>query len=448
MSEMSQGWGWWLASDGKWYPPEKHPDYRPPLPPPPPSDPLFVTMVPTMQAPPVSTQPSVTPPTPTPPSPLPPITNVMPEHPAAQPSANPVVAFPMENYDGGFAAHRRPESNGRIVLTAEAKWELHFDVPGKPGGSEWISGPLARFALELEEIGPTSCRVTIRDMLHPADHAGFRLPGTSADEVRAFIGDGERHPAVGEISNYNGGIHAHNKPEHSGILTMMPDGYWRLTFNGGQYVQGPIQRYPLDTNSTGASSCHVTIRDVQDPHLNASFDLPNTSVDELQRKISPYVHKSTAGPVSQPSPVSQQAQQTVVWWSGITPHVLLYNCHYAGARDRKEMGTLKVTESGIDYKGNHLGAAKVSLAWEDIAKIEIVEQQQQHGKQHSAIGIGPVGLAVVGATMLSNRRNAKVDVIRVVRLTTKQGKQGDFFLKDSAPRHLAPILEIIACMPK
>jgi CRP/FNR family transcriptional regulator, cyclic AMP receptor protein len=27
MSDVSQGPGWWVASDGKWYPPELHPDY-------------------------------------------------------------------------------------------------------------------------------------------------------------------------------------------------------------------------------------------------------------------------------------------------------------------------------------------------------------------------------------------------------------------------------------
>jgi hypothetical protein len=27
--------GWWQASDGKWYPPHKHPNYRPSPPPPP-----------------------------------------------------------------------------------------------------------------------------------------------------------------------------------------------------------------------------------------------------------------------------------------------------------------------------------------------------------------------------------------------------------------------------
>ena len=41
MSDTSQGVGWWQASDGKWYSPERHADYRPPpappAPPPPPS---------------------------------------------------------------------------------------------------------------------------------------------------------------------------------------------------------------------------------------------------------------------------------------------------------------------------------------------------------------------------------------------------------------------------
>jgi len=32
MSNVSQGPGWWMASDHKWYPPESHPSYRPPPP--------------------------------------------------------------------------------------------------------------------------------------------------------------------------------------------------------------------------------------------------------------------------------------------------------------------------------------------------------------------------------------------------------------------------------
>src|SRR6476619_6421021 len=28
MSDSTQGEGWWQASDGKWYPPEQHPDFQ------------------------------------------------------------------------------------------------------------------------------------------------------------------------------------------------------------------------------------------------------------------------------------------------------------------------------------------------------------------------------------------------------------------------------------
>ncbi len=45
MSDVPQGDGWWEASDGKWYAPELHPDYRPPgsyEPPPSPYEPPVV----------------------------------------------------------------------------------------------------------------------------------------------------------------------------------------------------------------------------------------------------------------------------------------------------------------------------------------------------------------------------------------------------------------------
>jgi hypothetical protein len=37
MSDMAQGPGWWVASDGKWYPPELHPQHQPPPTPPEPA---------------------------------------------------------------------------------------------------------------------------------------------------------------------------------------------------------------------------------------------------------------------------------------------------------------------------------------------------------------------------------------------------------------------------
>ncbi len=49
MSDVSQGPGWWLASDGKWYPPESAPNYQPtPTPTTMPSDAMAPTGVPGM----------------------------------------------------------------------------------------------------------------------------------------------------------------------------------------------------------------------------------------------------------------------------------------------------------------------------------------------------------------------------------------------------------------
>jgi hypothetical protein len=57
MSEVSQGSGWWQASDLKWYPPELHADYVAPLPPPP------TLPTPETAAPPPPMRPSNSPPT-------------------------------------------------------------------------------------------------------------------------------------------------------------------------------------------------------------------------------------------------------------------------------------------------------------------------------------------------------------------------------------------------
>ncbi len=47
MSDEPQGPGWWYATDGRWYPPEMHPDHRPdPEPPPPEPPPVVAPVVP------------------------------------------------------------------------------------------------------------------------------------------------------------------------------------------------------------------------------------------------------------------------------------------------------------------------------------------------------------------------------------------------------------------
>jgi len=61
MSEQSRGPGWWIASDGKWYAPELHPDYVPPSPPPPPPPSGFAEEPTVVSAPPTAAIPIVGP---------------------------------------------------------------------------------------------------------------------------------------------------------------------------------------------------------------------------------------------------------------------------------------------------------------------------------------------------------------------------------------------------
>jgi hypothetical protein len=136
--------------------------------------------------------------------------------------------------------------------------------------------------------------------------------------------------------------------------------------------------------------------------------------------------------------------QDAEWWSTITPGVILARCHYGGAKNAKEIGALRSAELGIEYTGR----TKVSCRWPDISNLQLLESQTRRGRQRSAFGIGPVGVAFVGATALKNKRNAQIVVKRVVRLTTMKGQHGDFVLIDASAQELALVQAIIAHLRK
>ena len=92
MSDVSQGTGWWQASDGKWYRPEQHPDYKPPAPNPPAAAPAPPAPNPPTPAPnPPAAAPA--PPAPNPPTPAPNPPAAAPAPPAPNP-ATPGLPLP------------------------------------------------------------------------------------------------------------------------------------------------------------------------------------------------------------------------------------------------------------------------------------------------------------------------------------------------------------------
>jgi hypothetical protein len=152
--------------------------------------------------------------------------------------------------------------------------------------------------------------------------------------------------------------------------------------------------------------------------------------------LAEVVAKQTATRTAAPTPA-------LPWWQGVKAETVFLNCHYTGARNTKEFGTLKLTESGVQYKGPPIGGARLTIPWASIASIEINEFQAQHGHQYGAVGVGPVGLAVVGATLLHNRRAGKVEVRRAVAITNTQNQTAHFVAKKSSDRGFLTISGLI-----
>jgi len=68
---------------------------------------------------------------------------------------------------------------------------------------------------------------------------------------------------------------------------------------------------------------------------------------------------------------------------------------------------LSITGTGIEWH-------KTVIPWGSIKTVDYDAVRRQHGKTHGAIGIGPVGLAVVAGTMLHNHNAKKIDVVYVL----------------------------------
>jgi hypothetical protein len=346
------------------------------------------------------------------------------------------------NYDGGLQSHPTPEPSGTFVLASSGKWELHY-AGGFGKRDRWIYGPLIRYPLEAHETSASSCNVTIRDLRDPTVSARFDLPDTPAAALREGVAELMRSSSnvilAQSITNYDGGFPIHPVPEPAGMLTLGP-GVWQLAYAGDKAIKGGIPRYALAVEEQGPSSCHVQMYDTADPSIRAGFDLPASSADTLRQALTA-AGQQTILAQAPPAPPKQPATgQSASWWQGIEPHTIVTRCHYAGATNAKEIGALKATKAGIEYDG----ATKAGCPWSGIANIEILESRTHRGRQRSAVGIGPVGLAVVGASMLHNKRAAQVVVRRVVRLTTKEGKRGDFVLADASAQQIARVQAIIA----
>ena len=141
MSDVSHGPGWWEATDGKWYPPEMHPNYVAPVAPTPtpatptPSIPVAPTPTPTTPTPSIPVAPTPTAATPTPSVPIPVAANPEPAEPAMGATVSDVSQGPgwWEATDGKWYS---PEMHPNYV-----KPVAPTPTPATPTPSMWTPVP-------------------------------------------------------------------------------------------------------------------------------------------------------------------------------------------------------------------------------------------------------------------------------------------------------------------
>ena len=101
MSDSSQGPGWWVASDGKWYAPEQHPDY----------------VAPSSASPPDPTPDVAQPPPIAPTSPLPPASSQLPPTSSQLPPAPAPIGYAPAPVGYGGAGPGKKKTNGMAVAS-------------------------------------------------------------------------------------------------------------------------------------------------------------------------------------------------------------------------------------------------------------------------------------------------------------------------------------------
>ena len=112
------------------------------------------------------------------------------------------------------------------------------------------------------------------------------------------------------------------------------------------------------------------------------------------------------------------------WWNGVE-YAKVENVFTSG---KKGDGTLKVTDEGLSWSA---GLSKKKIPFEEIVQLGAEETSSQRGKQRSAFGFGPIGVAFVAATAISNHNARKVDTVSTLQVLTRDNEITTFSTKES-----------------
>jgi hypothetical protein len=285
---------------------------------------------------------------------------------------------------------------------------------------------------------PKSCRVEIYDLQDPTFGTVIEVPETSAEEIEKRLAstmngqNGVPAPGRGHIfrmTNYSGGL-LETIPPGDGSLVLTSDHIVEIWIQGqSAYSKSPLTRYPLSLTSTGPTSCAVRIHDLKDPGIEATFDLPNTSIEVLQADLAsrPNGTWSQEAEDLQQNKVAfkQSAIFTTTYLGGLPEdprkHQLTQNLHFNGGE-------------GIGY--GLLSLKKPLMTWKQVRSISVEGGQVAKNKVAAELAFGIFG--GLGAKGAKDRT--------YIIVNRNDGAQGIWEVDKMAPMqvraNLSPVLRV------
>jgi len=239
------------------------------------------------------------------------------------------------------------------------------------------------------------------------------------------------------LANYDGGLSSHPKPAEAGDFEVESDATWSMSFKGSfKSSHGPLASWAISETATSDNSCRVTMQS-EDGFQTATFELPSTSVEELQEALDEQQPKVDASRAKEEQILAGQ------WWLdssifkglGFTGQWTASETTYHGGfsdEPKSHAGCiLKIDKSGVSLSKFR---TIFSIPWSDITDLE-VEGPEQASKRFTA-----TRLALLGPLGLAFKKSKKSTVIQV---STKSGDLAVFVTEKYVVHEVRPKLQAI-----
>ena len=191
------------------------------------------------------------------------------------------------------------------------------------------------------------------------------------------------------FNNYDGGWPAYPEPGLAGSIEILDGLKWQMNFGFRKHLSGSFKEFPLVVEPITDTSCRVMALSTSNPEFRVCFDLPETSVQAFEEDLESRGYSRSA--IKEAADKISERTASGQWWAGISEYKIGMGYHYAGARDKRETGTIYANAAGIEYKA--FAGSKVKIPWSAIRGIEVSTQATRRVTAGRVVALGVFALA-------------------------------------------------------